>query len=134
MNDARYFTHDDNARNDPKIKALMKKYGVEGYGRFWIIVETMRATKGHKINIKEYILESLAEEMKCTIEEIKKFLDDCVKFDLFVKEDSFYYSESLLERLSFLSHLRAARQRGAYAMHEKAGHNITKDPQETNDL
>jgi len=128
MNDARYFTHDDNARNDPKIKALMKKYGVEGYGRFWIIVETMRATRGQKINIKEYVLESLAEEMKCSTDEIKRFLDDCVKFDLFVKEGDFYYSDSLLERLSYLKHLRTAKQRGAYAMHEKYGHNITKEP------
>ena len=132
--DTRYFTHDENARHDPKIQALMKKYGVEGYGRFWIIVETLRETRGHKISEKKYVLEALAEQMKCPLEEIKKFIKDCIEeFELFVQSDGFFYSESLLERLSRLEYLRVVKQRGAYAMHEKLGHNITKDPNEPQD-
>ena len=127
--DTRYFTHDHNARHDPKIKALIKKYGIEGYGRFWMMVEIMRETNGHKIIQKKYVLESLAEEMKCTIEEINKFIKDCIEeFELFIQGEGFFYSESLLERLAKLDYLRTVKQRGAYAMHEKMGHNITKDP------
>ena len=129
MSDARYFTHDDNARHDPKIQALLKKYGLEGYGRFWVIIETMRASKGYKIKEKKYVFEALAEQMHCKIEEVKEFIKDCIEeFELFIKEDDFFYSESLITRMAKLDCLRIGKQRGAYAMHEKYGHNITKDP------
>lgn len=131
MKDARYFTHDDDARNDSKMRALIRKYGMAGYGRFWVIIETMRATKGCKINQKKYVLESFAEQMQCTIEEVKKFIKDCIEeFELFVQEEDLIYSESLLARMAKLKYLREMKQRGAYAMHEKLGHNITKEPDE----
>ncbi len=129
-----YFTHDHNARNDPKIRALLKKYKAEGYGRFWMIIETMRETRGYKIPEKDYIYESFAEQMQCTTQEIKQFIRDCIeKFELFTQENGFFYSESLIERMAKLENLRLGRQRGAYAMHEKQGHNITKDPNEPQD-
>ncbi len=131
MKDARYFSHDSNARHDPKIQALIKKYKVEGYGRFWMIIETMRETTGYKIKQKKYVLESFAEQMQCTVEEVKTFIKDCIdEFELFIQDDGFFYSESLIERMTKLDYLRKVRQRGAYAMHEKAGHNITKDSNE----
>ena len=127
--DTRYFTHDQNARHDPKIKALIKKYGIAGYGRYWIIIETMRENAGYKINQKKYVLEAFAEQMQCTASEVKAFLKDCVEeFELFTQQDDFIYSESLLERMSKLDNLRVSRQRGAYAMHEKYHHNITSEP------
>ena len=127
--DAPYFRHDANARHDPKMQALIKKYKAEGYGRFWILIETMRETRGYKIEPKKYVLEALAEQMLCTVKELQDFIKDCVnEFELFVQEDGFFYSPSLVERMAKLDSLRSARQRGAYAMHEKAHHNITKDP------
>jgi hypothetical protein len=128
MKDACYFTHDDNARHDPKIKALIKKYNIEGYGRFWVIIEIMRSTKGHKLIDKPYVLEALAEELKCSLDEIKKFLDDCVRFELFIKEDGFYYSESLGWRMAKLESIISKNRTAAYIMHEKYHHNVTKDP------
>jgi hypothetical protein len=41
MKDAYYFSHDTNARNDPKIAAMRQSYGVEGYGLYWIVVEML---------------------------------------------------------------------------------------------
>lgn len=132
--DARYFTHDDNARHDPKIRALIKKYGMEGYGRFWVIVENMREAKGYKLNLKSYVLDALAEQMQCKAEEVQQFINDCIKeFELFIKEEGFFYSESLLERMAKLDNLRSKRQGAAYAMHEKYHHNITRDPNEPQD-
>ena len=134
MKDARYFTHDDNARFDPKMQALIKKYGMKGYGMFWVIVETLRETRGHKLSLKKYVLESFEVQMQCSADEIKTFIKDCIEeFELFIQESGFFYSESLLERMAKLDYLREVKQRGAYAMHEKYGHNITKDPNEPPD-
>lgn len=132
--DARYFTHDGNARHDPKMLALIKKHGMKGYGMFWVIIETMREENGYKIKQKKYIINSLAEQMQCTAEEVSAFIKDCIEeYELFIQDNGFIYSESLLERMAKLEHLRIGRQRGAYSMHEKYGHNITKDPYEPQD-
>ena len=128
-----YFTHDHNARHDAKIKALIKKYGIEGYGRFWMLVEIMRETNGYKISQKKYVLESLAEEMKCSVEEMTQFIKDCVEFELFVQDDGFFYSESLIVRMAKLEAIRDKNRSAAYIMHSKYGHNITKDPREPPD-
>lgn len=39
--DSFYFSHDYNARNDPKILELRSEYGMEGYGIYWCLIETM---------------------------------------------------------------------------------------------
>jgi hypothetical protein len=129
--DVRYFSHDADARHDPKIIAMMKKYGVEGYGRFWIIVEEMRTQRGQKLSDKSYNMDSLAAQFKCSTEDVKKFMQDCVEeFELFIKEDDFYYSESLIERMSYLKTAIKKKSNAAYVMHEKYGHNITNEPKD----
>ena len=78
MKDSYYFQHDSNARNDPKLKALMNTYGLEGYGRFWIIIEMMRESSCYKLEDQAYVWESLAEYCKAELQEVQKFVDDCV--------------------------------------------------------
>ena len=39
--DAYYFSHDANARLDPKNQAMICKYGMAGYGMYWIIIEML---------------------------------------------------------------------------------------------
>ena len=34
-----YFSHDGNAAQDPKMQALISVYGMEGYGRYWRLIE-----------------------------------------------------------------------------------------------
>lgn len=109
--DAYYFKHDAHARHDPKIKALMGAYGIEGYGRFWVIIEMLRESTEYKLDDKPYIWEALSKDMECSTEEVKKFITDCVeKFGLFVKEDGFIYSQSFLGRMSKLDEIRQKRK------------------------
>lgn len=128
-NDIRYFTHDHNARHDPKIQALIKKYGMEGYGRFWVIVEMMRETREYKITRKPYVYNALAEQMQCSADEVKKFIKDCIEeYELFTEEGDFFFSNSLNERMSVLEAMRDKKRSAAYIMHTKYGHNLTKEP------
>ena len=127
--DVRYFPHDHNARNDPKIQALIKKYGVAGYGRFWIIIETMREETGQRLKEKAYVWQALAGQMQCSADEVKQFVKDCIEeFELFIQDDGFFYSESLIRRMAKLEAMRQKKRSAAYIMHEKYGHNITQDP------
>lgn len=107
MKDAYYFKHDSNARHDPKIKALINKYGLEGYGRFWVIIEMLREASNYKLEDEQYIWDALAEQMKCNVIEVKEFVKDCTEvFKLFVQDDGFFYSASLLDRMIKLDEKR----------------------------
>ena len=119
--DAYYFKHDYNARHDPKCRALIKKYGVEGYGRYWIILEMCREEKTYKLENKPYVWDALAEQMQCkSRDEAKNFISDCIKeFDLFVQEEDFFYSPAFLERMVRLDEIRQKRVYAANIKHQK---------------
>jgi len=115
MKDAYYFKHDSNARHDPKIKSLINKYGIEGYGRFWIVIEMLREATRYKLDDKKYIWEALAEQMKCDIKEVKQFVKDCIEeFELLAENNGCFYSESLLKRMNELDEIREKRRQAAY--------------------
>jgi hypothetical protein len=108
--DAYYFSHDYNARNDIKIKALRRKYGMEGYGRWWVTVELLREQSEFKLPLDEFIFETLAEEYTTTTEEAKTFiLDCCDRFNLFVHDSEYFWSQSLLIRMERMQNIREKR-------------------------
>ena len=112
--DAYYFTHDANARHDPKIKSLINRYGIEGYGRFWVVIEMLREATRYKLEDKKYIWEALAEQMKCEVKEGKQFVKDCVsEFELLEEDKGFFYSASLLERMLKLDDIKEKRRQAA---------------------
>ena len=46
MNDS-YFPHDSNARNSDKLIPVRMKYGAEGYGIYFMILERLREEKNY---------------------------------------------------------------------------------------
>jgi hypothetical protein len=40
--DAYWFSHDSNAKDDPKSMKLIDQLGLEGYGIYWVLIETLR--------------------------------------------------------------------------------------------
>ncbi len=109
MKDSPYFRHDTNARHDPKIKAIINRHGLEGYGMFWVIIENLRESNGYKLENEEYNFEALAQDMRCNVEKVKQFISDCIKFKLLIQADNFFYSFSLIERMSKLDEIREKR-------------------------
>lgn len=46
--DAYYFTHDSNAKDDPKCALLIDQLGMEGYGIYWMLIEVLRDQPDYK--------------------------------------------------------------------------------------
>ena len=114
MKDARYFKHDANARHDPKIKALLNKYKLEGYGRFWVLIEMLREASHYRLEDKPYMWDTLAEEFKCTPAEAREFIKDCTEtYNLFEQDNGYYYSTSLLTRMVQLDQMRENKSHAA---------------------
>jgi hypothetical protein len=117
--DAYYFKHEEHKRDEPKLKALIKKYGMKGYGMYWVIMEMFRETVGYKIADKHYIWNALAEQMQCEAKDVKAFVKDCVEdFELFIQEEGFFYSEDFLEQMN---HLDIIRQKRVWAADKRWG-------------
>lgn len=118
--DTYWFTHDSNARNDIKIKALRKKHGSAGYGNFWIIIEHMRESENYSLPLKRYTYEALADEFNMSATDVEQFIDECITtFELFEKNNNYFYSNSLFKRMKKLDEKREQTRKAGKISAEK---------------
>ncbi len=95
MKDAYYFTHDSNAKDDPKCMMLIETLQLEGYGIFWMLVETLRDQPEYRYPL--ILIPALARRYNTTAEKIKAVIHN---YGLFVIDhEEFFYSESLNTRM-----------------------------------
>jgi hypothetical protein len=91
--DTFYFSHDYNSRNDEKIKKLIRKHGMQGYGIFWAIVEELY----NNANALHLDYDGIAFDLRTESEIIKSVLHD---FDLFVFNGDNFGSLSVQNRIN----------------------------------
>ena len=93
MESSFYFPHDYNARNDAKIKRLIRTQGYVGYGIFWALIEDLYQNS----NSIELDYDLLAYDLRVETSLIQSVIND---FDLFVVENGFFSSDSIHRRMS----------------------------------
>lgn len=93
VKDTFYFSHDYNARNDPKIKRLLAKHGMVGLGVFWAIIEDLY----NNANVLPTDYESIAFDLRTEKSIIESVIKD---FDLFVIDKIDFGSTSVERRLN----------------------------------
>lgn len=115
MKDAYYFSHDANARNDPKIIKMISVYGMEGYGWYWVIIEMLREQDNYKLSIYDQSdIDVIAFQTHSDLNTIQKYIDDCVKiFKLFKKTKKYLWSASLLKRMKIMEEKRVKARKAA---------------------
>jgi hypothetical protein len=87
-----YFSHDYNARSDEKIKLLIRKHGMAGYGIFWAIVEDLY----QNANALRIDYDGIAYDLRTDSDIVKSVIND---FGLFVFEGECFGSMSVQDRL-----------------------------------
>lgn len=92
MKDTFYFSHDYNSRTDDKIKCLIRKHGMLGYGLFWAIIEDLY----NNANALRTDYEGIAYELRTNENIVKSIIEE---FDLFKISDGFFGSLSVQRRL-----------------------------------
>lgn len=100
-----FFPHDANARNDEKILAVRMKYGMEGYGIYFALIEKLLESTDY-ILLKDY--NTLAFELRVGAEKIKSVVEDFGLFQ-FTECGKLFYSESLNTRMIPLEEIRDKR-------------------------
>ena len=84
MKETFYFTHDYNSRSDEKIKLLIRKTGMQGYGIFWALIEDLYSNA----NALRTDYEGIAYDYRIDALIIESIIND---FDLFVIKDGFFW-------------------------------------------
>ena len=90
--DTFYFSHDYNSRADEKIKLLIRRHGILGYGTFWAIIEDLY----NNANALRTDYEGIAFDLRVDTNIVKSVIND---FDLFIIKDDFFGSLSVQRRL-----------------------------------
>lgn len=106
-----YFSHDYNAANDFKILFLRQKYGMEGYGIYWFIIESLAQSNGE---LPYTIIPILAMQIQVDESVVNSIIND---FDLFVQKQStsgkVFSSSRLLQHLELRNNLKEKGKIGA---------------------
>lgn len=104
--DAFYFSHDANAKDDFKCMLLIEELGLEGYGIFWILVETLREQDCFKYPIR--LLPSLSRKYNTTLTKMEVVVRN---YNLFqIDEENFFFSQSLNRRMLLMDKAREQRK------------------------
>lgn len=101
-----WFKHDSNAKDDPKVSLLIDQLGLEGYGAFWMLLETLREQPGYIYPVK--LLPTLARKYMITTEKLKTVVYNYALFT--VKEDNIFYSEGLIKRMDKYNEIKELRR------------------------
>lgn len=127
--DAYYFSHDSNARHDPKITAMRGVYGSEGYGWYWMLIEMMRDANGYALDMhSKYAFNAYAMQLHTTADRIASFINDCIhEFELFASDGEYFWSESLLKRMELRDERSEKAKKAAEARWGKTRKNAKDD-------
>ena len=98
MKDTFYFQHDYEPTADPKIQALLHKFGGLGYGLWWRTIEMLHSDEQHKIEHKKYIYLAIAGQMSTSVEVIEEFLFFCIKEVELLNSDGKYFWSDRVNR------------------------------------
>ena len=99
-NKSYYFSHDGNAHSDIKMQYLIADLGMEGYGIFWYLIESLFEAGGH---LPMDYVKILAKNMGTTEPKVKVVIE---KYDLFEITDNTFFSNRLLQSILNLVEIR----------------------------
>lgn len=102
--DAYYFSHDSNARHDPKIIKLRTKHGLEGYGFYFCLLEIMRESADYSIDIED--LETVSYQLNISHEKAEEMIKTCIKIKLLKQDQNKLISESFISRMHEVDEMR----------------------------
>jgi hypothetical protein len=111
--DTFYFPHDYNAVTDVKILFMRQQLGMEGYGIYWFLIESL-ANAGGRLPMK--IIPVLAMQIQVTEVKVKAVIES---FELFEVVENQFFSVRLNEHLQVRNLFSESGKRGALARWNK---------------
>lgn len=100
MKETHYFSHDSNARNDPKCSALISECGMDGYGTYWAIIEILSEQDNYRLEKFPKLFEAIAKQCSSNAEATRSRIEALINdYKLLREDEKFIWSDSLLRRM-----------------------------------
>mgnify|MGYP005624511823 CR=1 FL=1 len=99
---ADYFSHDSDMRNDPKVKALRRKFHHSGFSVWVMLLETLTDADNFEIEFTDLNMELLAGDFDIETDLLREILQYFEKVKLITVNNGFLFSKRLKERFSTL--------------------------------
>jgi hypothetical protein len=129
MKDAYYFPHFCNARNDRKVKRVIKQHGIQGYGIYFMLLEVLREQTDYRYPFEDVDL--LADEFGVEEQTLLSVINDS---ELFQIDGDSFYSINLIKYLEPMIRMREQRSKAGKASAAARFNTVTNDdPTELND-
>lgn len=96
---ADYFSHDTAMRDDPKIKALRRKYSHTGYSVWNMILELLTSIEYFEYEWNELNIELLAPDFDIDADKLNEIVNYCIKINLLQLTNGYLHCERLTFRL-----------------------------------
>lgn len=93
MKDSYFFSHDYNARHDPKMQEILMDYGVAGIGIFWCIIEQLYEQGG---SLPLSSIKAIAFTLHANIDDVRNIIGN---YGLFDNDGTDFWSPSVNRRL-----------------------------------
>ena len=101
-NNADYFSHDADMRNDVKIKALRRKFSHVGYAVWCYLLEVLTDSDFFEIEYNELNTELLSADFDISTNEFKEIIDYCIKIELLQLENNILFSVNNKKRFDVI--------------------------------
>jgi hypothetical protein len=93
--DSFWFRHEYNARDGEEILELRSKFGAEGYGVFWMLMEKMAENENGGIKVS--LIGGLSHGFGVAKERLMLIIEECVSLELLFEKDGFYFNRMIAE-------------------------------------
>ena len=116
---ADYFSHDADMRNDPRIKAIRNKFGLNGYAIWCMLLEVFTDSDFFRREIDALEIELLSADFGISSGEFKEMLEYMVQVKLLHQFGNCgYLSQKLIERLQSVTDKREKERNRRHAVTE----------------
>ena len=126
MKESYFFSHDYNARQDPKMQEVLMDYGVAGIGIYWCIIEQLYEQGGRLLlsNIK-----AIAFSLHANIDDVRSIVEN---YGLFDNDGVEFWSPSVSRRLESRKQTAEKRTKAASKRWEKTAKEANPDANASN--
>jgi hypothetical protein len=101
-NNADYFSHDNDMRDDERIKAVRRKFSHIGYSTWNMLLERLCRAEDFKIEYTEDSRDIMAGDFSIEPELLKEIIDYLIKLKLIIQEGKLIYSQTMITRFEGL--------------------------------
>lgn len=101
-NNADYFSHDKDMRNDPKVRAIRKNFGNTAYAVWCFILEILTDSDFFEIDWNEITIELLSGDFDCDSDWLKQLIEYMAKLELLSIENGKLFSQTHKKRFESL--------------------------------